>query len=112
MKIKTPDISGTIGLPPEDIELIVKEISAFKEIEKALVFGSRAKGNYRQGSDVDICLKGDNLSIHHKASLSRAFISKQDLTPEERRIWLKEHPNPLSTKPNYVPKYVRASLED
>ena len=42
----------------------------------------------------------------------RAFISKQDLTPEERRIWLKEHPNPLSTKPNYVPKYVRASLED
>ena len=70
MKIKTPDISGTIGLPPEDIELIVKEISAFKEIEKALVFGSRAKGNYRQGSDVDIFLKGDNLSIHHKASLS------------------------------------------
>lgn len=30
---------------------------------KAILFGSRAKGNYREGSDIDIALKGTSLTI-------------------------------------------------
>ena len=57
MQIQTTDISITTGLTHEDIQLIVNEISAYKEIKKAVIFGSRAKGNYKHGSDVDICIE-------------------------------------------------------
>jgi len=30
-------------------------------VGEALLFGSRAKGNYKNGSDVDIALKGENM---------------------------------------------------
>ena len=33
----------------------------FNEIEKAIVFGSRAIGNYKKGSDVDIAIIGDGI---------------------------------------------------
>lgn len=31
----------------------------FPGIEQAVLYGSRAKGNYRPGSDIDLTLKGD-----------------------------------------------------
>ena len=31
------------------------------EVEKALIYGSRAKGNYKNGSDIDLTLLGDAL---------------------------------------------------
>lgn len=33
-----------------------------QKIEEAVIFGSRAKGNYREGSDVDIAVKGKQLN--------------------------------------------------
>ncbi len=30
-------------------------------VEKAVIYGSRAKGNYKNGSDIDLTLFGDNL---------------------------------------------------
>lgn len=38
----------------------------FKEnigVEEAILYGSRAKGNYKPGSDIDITLKGKSLTI-------------------------------------------------
>jgi predicted nucleotidyltransferase len=70
MQIQTTDISITTGLTLEDIQLIVNKISVYKEIDKALIFGSRAKGNYKHGSDVDICLMGNHITLHQSASLS------------------------------------------
>lgn len=49
------------GLGEQDIELITKTISEFKDIEKAVLFGSRAKGNHKKGSDVDLAIKGKKL---------------------------------------------------
>ena len=31
-------------------------------VERVILFGSRAKGNYRDGSDIDLCLYG-NISL-------------------------------------------------
>jgi uncharacterized protein len=42
------------GLDQEEIDEIIRVISMFPEIESAFIFGSRAKGNFRKGSDVDI----------------------------------------------------------
>ncbi|WP_419803030.1 nucleotidyltransferase family protein [Mucilaginibacter sp.] len=34
----------------------------YQEVEKAVLFGSRAKGNYRKGSDIDLAITGKNVS--------------------------------------------------
>ena len=46
------------GLLDPEFDEIVRTISFRDTVESALIFGSRAKGNYRSGSDVDIALKG------------------------------------------------------
>ena len=40
-------------------------------VEKAIVFGSRAKGNYKEGSDIDIAIKGQDLNFDDTLSLLR-----------------------------------------
>jgi uncharacterized protein len=52
-----------LGLRQQDIDLVVSVLSTFPSLSEAIVFGSRAKGNYRMGSDVDIALKGENLNL-------------------------------------------------
>lgn len=46
------------GLTEKHVRLIVQAIAKYPDVEEALVFGSRAMGNYKEGSDVDIALKG------------------------------------------------------
>lgn len=36
--------------------------AAFPSIKQVLLFGSRSMNTYREGSDIDICLKGDEIS--------------------------------------------------
>ena len=52
-----------LGLRQQDLDLVVSVLSTFPTLSEAIVFGSRAKGNYRMGSDVDIALKGENLNL-------------------------------------------------
>jgi len=47
------------GLKESIIQNIKDVFSRYSEIEKAVIYGSRAKGNYRKGSDIDITLFGD-----------------------------------------------------
>lgn len=44
------------GLSDEHINQIVAIISSFQEVEKALIFGSRAIQTHKSGSDVDIAI--------------------------------------------------------
>lgn len=50
------------GLLERDFKYILEAISKYSEIEEVIIFGSRAMGNYKQGSDVDIALKGKNIN--------------------------------------------------
>ncbi len=50
------------GLQIEDIAAIVSVLVQYPSVQTALIFGSRAKGNYKQGSDVDIALQGEKMS--------------------------------------------------
>lgn len=52
---------NSFGLQDSDIGAISQILMNYDEIEEAYIFGSRAKGNYRNGSDVDIALKGANI---------------------------------------------------
>ncbi|OPJ65309.1 nucleotidyltransferase domain-containing protein [Clostridium chromiireducens] len=51
------------GLKRIDLEYIIKTIEKFPEIEKAIIFGSRAKGNYKPGSDIDIAIYGEKINF-------------------------------------------------
>ncbi len=48
-----------LGLKDGDLETIAAILKKYPQIEQALIFGSRIKGNYRAGSDIDIVLKGN-----------------------------------------------------
>jgi len=50
------------GLPEETLKNIRYVLSQYSKIEKACVFGSRAKGNFKSGSDIDIALFGEKIS--------------------------------------------------
>lgn len=52
----------TIGLRKSDWDQIKSVISAFSEIASLKIFGSRAKMAYRNGSDIDIALIGDDVT--------------------------------------------------
>ena len=52
------------GLRKSDLIAICGVLEQYPEVRQALIFGSRAKGNYKLGSDVDLALKGEPLSQH------------------------------------------------
>ena len=51
------------GLEENVIERINAVFSFFPEIEQVVLYGSRAKGNYKIGSDIDLTLKGKELNL-------------------------------------------------
>jgi len=57
------------GLRDEDLRYIISVIKGFAEIQQAVIFGSRAKGNYKVGSDIDIAIFGEGISFSTIASL-------------------------------------------
>jgi predicted nucleotidyltransferase len=50
------------GLLNRDVEYIKYAILKFETIEKVIIFGSRAMGNYKKGSDVDMAIFGKNIT--------------------------------------------------
>ena len=54
---------GIGGLTEQDLTTIIEVLEQHTLVDQALLFGSRAKGNYKNGSDVDIALKGRHLDF-------------------------------------------------
>jgi predicted nucleotidyltransferase len=52
------------GLTDKIITTIRQIFVEFPVVEKAILYGSRAKGNYKHGSDIDLTLVGDMLDIN------------------------------------------------
>ena len=50
------------GLPSAAVGKIRGVFAAHAEVEKALLYGSRAKGNYKTGSDIDLTMCGVDLN--------------------------------------------------
>ncbi|MBL7558975.1 restriction endonuclease subunit S [Olleya sp. YSTF-M6] len=57
------------GLEQEDIDKINSVFSKYPEVEKAILYGSRAKGNYKPHSDIDITLVGKTLTLSQQFSI-------------------------------------------
>ena len=57
------EISDQSGLYQYDLDCIKEVLQKYPEVEKAILFGSRAKGNHKHGSDVDIAISGPDVSM-------------------------------------------------
>jgi predicted nucleotidyltransferase len=64
------------GLKENTISSINQIFSKHPEVEKVLVYGSRAKGNFRNGSDIDLTLQGEKLTL---SILNKINIELDDL---------------------------------
>jgi len=50
------------GLSPETTEKINQVFARYSEIDQVCLYGSRAKDNYRLGSDIDLTVMGEALT--------------------------------------------------
>lgn len=59
------------GLSESQFDKIVKIFANHKEIDEVILYGSRAKGNQKPYSDIDITILGDNinLDVQHKIEI-------------------------------------------
>lgn len=46
------------GLKENTIQKLCSVFAHYPQVEKAILYGSRAKGNYKNGSDIDLTLHG------------------------------------------------------
>ncbi|MEN6462304.1 MAG: nucleotidyltransferase domain-containing protein [Syntrophomonas sp.] len=50
------------GLSEKSLAMIIEALSRWSEIRQASIFGSRATGDYKKGSDVDIVIYGSQIT--------------------------------------------------
>lgn len=50
------------GLSSETIRKLIHVFNRYPEIDKILLYGSRAKGNFHHGSDIDLTIMGEGVS--------------------------------------------------
>ncbi len=50
------------GLSEAGIQSVREALRHFPKVSEAILYGSRAKGSYRPGSDIDLTLIGDKIS--------------------------------------------------
>lgn len=53
----------TYGLPDQSLQQLRELFARQQKVQRVVLYGSRAKGNYRPGSDIDLTLEGDDLSL-------------------------------------------------
>ena len=54
-------MSKNIGIDAESFRKILNLFKKHPQIKTVVLFGSRAKDNFREGSDIDLALKGKDL---------------------------------------------------
>ncbi|HPI40223.1 MAG TPA: nucleotidyltransferase domain-containing protein [Pseudobdellovibrionaceae bacterium] len=54
---------NSFGLSEDVVRSISQVLSQYEQIEKAIIYGSRAKGNYKVGSDIDLTLVAPSLTL-------------------------------------------------
>lgn len=69
-----------IDLPKETISQLIAIFSAYPEVEKVVVFGSRVLGNAKPGSDVDCAFSGKNLTSHLVSRIQN-YLEEETLLP-------------------------------
>tara|TARA_R110001592_G_scaffold2039_6_gene12694 strand:- start:1424 stop:1747 length:324 start_codon:yes stop_codon:yes gene_type:complete len=59
------------GFTKSQFNTLLKIFLSIQELQQVILYGSRAKGNYSEGSDVDITLKGEKVNHQTLQNLSK-----------------------------------------
>ncbi len=62
-----------IGLTEQEERKLTDLLARYPKVEKAVIYGSRAKGNHRKFSDIDLTLCGQTLSISDLNKIDNAI---------------------------------------
>lgn len=68
--------ASLFGLSQEIRERINAVFKEYVDIDEVILYGSRAKGNFRPGSDIDLTLKGTDLNLEY---LNKVGLALDDL---------------------------------
>ncbi len=63
----------SFGLSDATVAKISNVFRRFPAVEKAVLYGSRAKGNYKSGSDIDLTLYGADLTADLRSQIALAL---------------------------------------
>jgi predicted nucleotidyltransferase len=91
------DLVLRTGLSPQITESIKAEVKRFPEVRAAYLFGSRARGDFRDQSDIDIAIDAPTMTASHFAQLWNAIDSLPIAFPLDC-VWLQAMPaSPLKS---------------
>jgi len=86
------------GLSEATVAKICGVFARFPAVEKAVLYGSRAKGNFKPGSDIDLTLYGEDLTPPRLGDISEAlddlllpYIIDLSLYSDLEHVKLREH---------------------
>ena len=52
-----------LGIPQADSQRLLLLISSHPHVQKVVLYGSRALGRQRAGSDIDLCLEAPSMKL-------------------------------------------------
>ncbi len=55
--------AASMGLSAGTLEQICATLARFPQVAQGVLYGSRAKGNFKPGSDIDLTLRGEGLTL-------------------------------------------------
>lgn len=61
---------NTFGISHKSFQIIQDTFKQYPQIEQVILFGSRAKGNFKKRSDIDLVLKGHSCTAQMIQQLS------------------------------------------
>ncbi|MCK9402744.1 MAG: nucleotidyltransferase domain-containing protein [Chitinophagaceae bacterium] len=64
------------GITDKSFHLLINTFSKYPEVEQVIIFGSRAKGNFKKGSDIDLTIKGKKCNPQTALNIS-AIINEE-----------------------------------
>ena len=65
--------NSRFGIYENTFLLMTEAFKSFTEIEKVIIYGSRAMGNHKKGSDIDLAIAGEKVDVHTVKKLSVAL---------------------------------------
>ena len=63
-------MKNSFGIYEKSYLLLLNTFGSFPEIEKVAIYGSRAMGNYKKGSDIDLAIMGKLVNYQTVVRLS------------------------------------------
>jgi predicted nucleotidyltransferase len=64
---------ASFGLPAATLDAMRAVLSRHPGVHRAVIYGSRAKGSHRPGSDIDLALFGDGLTASDLVAIDGAL---------------------------------------